>query len=225
MTRLPSPTDNDTPDLTNPSPPSFPISSNTGVVDIYAHNGAGGHCRLLKALVPPQRSRHTNVKLTCVRLGPRGRMLAVGNILGAVNVVLLDLGEGAAAGGGGRAQRMVHSHAHHQVRQCVHACVLVAKALLLPEWLGSIDQIDPSMTSHSNPPTPHKHHVAGGRPLPGVGRDRHAALLRLRRRHHRRDAPPPGHRQQHHDDDGAACPPRSESSVGAWGRERAEPSG
>lgn len=83
------------------------------MVDVYAHDGWGGHCRLLKALVPPQRSRHTNVKLTCVRLGPRGRMLAVGNILGAVNIVLLDFVEGAAAGG--RAQRMVHSHAHHQV--------------------------------------------------------------------------------------------------------------
>lgn len=91
------------------------------MVDVYAHDGSGGHCRLLKALVPPQRSRHTNVKLTCVRLGPRGRMLAVGNILGAVNVVLLDFAEGAAAGG--RAQRMVHSHAHHQVRPSVRACV------------------------------------------------------------------------------------------------------
>lgn len=60
--------------------------SNTGVVDMYAHDGRGGNCRLLKALVPPQRSRHTNVKLTCLKLGPQDRMLAVGNILGAVNV-------------------------------------------------------------------------------------------------------------------------------------------
>lgn len=78
---------------------------------MYAHDGEGGNCRLLKALVPPQRSRHTNVKVTCVKLGPHGRMLAVGNILGAVNVIVLDFG-----GGGARAQRMVHSHSHHQVR-------------------------------------------------------------------------------------------------------------
>jgi len=81
--------------------------SNTGVVDIYRHDGAGGDCRLLKALVPPKGSQHTNVKVTCVKLDPAQRALAVGNILGAVNVLLLDFSEG-------RAQRMLHSHAHHQ---------------------------------------------------------------------------------------------------------------
>jgi hypothetical protein len=81
--------------------------SNTGVVDIYRHDGAGGDCRLLKALVPPKGSQHTNVKVTCVKLDPAQRALAVGNILGAVNVLLLDFIEG-------RAQRMLHSHAHHQ---------------------------------------------------------------------------------------------------------------
>lgn len=94
-------------------PPPFKSNrSNTGVVDIYEHDGTGGNCRLLKALVPPQRSRHTNVKLTCVKLGPRDKMLAMGNILGAVNVILLDFGDGGA-----KAQRMAHSHAHHQVKQ------------------------------------------------------------------------------------------------------------
>ncbi len=82
--------------------------SNTGVVDIYQHDGTGGDCRLLKALVPPKRSQHTNVKVTCVKLDPAQRALAVGNILGAVNVLLLDFSEG------GRAQKMLHSHAHHQ---------------------------------------------------------------------------------------------------------------
>lgn len=81
--------------------------SNTGVVDIYGHDGAGGECRLLKALVPPRGSQHTNVKVTCVKLDPTQRLLAVGNILGAVNVLSLDLTEG-------RAQRMLHSHVLHQ---------------------------------------------------------------------------------------------------------------
>ena len=93
--------------------PNYACRSNTGVVDIYTHDGTGGNCRLLKALVPPQRSRHTNVKLTCVKLGPRDRMLAMGNILGAVNVILLDFGEGA--GGAKKAQRISHSHSHHEV--------------------------------------------------------------------------------------------------------------
>ena len=82
--------------------------SNTGVVDIYKHDGMGGDCELLKALVPPKRSKHTNVKVTCVKLDPGQKMLAVGNILGAVNVLLLDFSEG------GRSQKMLHTHSHHE---------------------------------------------------------------------------------------------------------------
>jgi hypothetical protein len=44
-------------------------------------------------------------------------MLAMGNILGAVNVILLDFVEGAG-GNTKKAQRMVHSHSHHEV--CGH---------------------------------------------------------------------------------------------------------
>ena len=97
--------------------------SNTGVVDVYEHDGAGGGCRLLKALVPPKRSKHTNVKVTCAKLDPRGRLLAVGNILGGVNVILLDFSEG------GRAQKMLHSHAHHQVRLSFHCAPSVSANL------------------------------------------------------------------------------------------------
>lgn len=81
--------------------------SNTGVVDVYRHDGAGGNCRLQKALIPPKGSQHVNVKVTCIKLDPTQRILAVGNILGAVNVLLLNFD-------GGQPQRLLHSHILHQ---------------------------------------------------------------------------------------------------------------
>jgi hypothetical protein len=50
-----------------------------------------------------------NVKVTCVRLARQERLLAVGNILGNVNLICLDFREG------GRAQKVVHNF-NHEVR-------------------------------------------------------------------------------------------------------------
>jgi hypothetical protein len=89
-----------------------PLRSNSGVVDIYEYKRSPERvCRLLRTLAPPRRSRQVNVKVTCVKLDPRGRLLGVANILGHVSVVLLNTGQEGA----NRSHRVIYAHTAHKV--------------------------------------------------------------------------------------------------------------